>query len=57
VATHEFVGLAREAARSQGLADTRIVSVDHPIGGVDAGIVRQRAELATDLVLRLLTGI
>jgi hypothetical protein len=55
ITTNEFSGLAREAARSQGLPATRIVVVDHPIGGIDNDALRRRGETATDRMLSLLT--
>ena len=56
IATHAFEALAVESARSQGLPEARIVSVAHPIGGVDEERLRRRAEAAVDGVLGVLAG-
>ena len=56
IATHAFEGLAIESARSQGLPEARILSVAHPIGGVDDERLRRRAEAAVDGVLGVLAG-
>jgi hypothetical protein len=56
IATDEFAGLAREAARAQGIPDARIATVAHPIGGISDEALTGRAEAAIDGVLALLTG-
>lgn len=55
IATDAFATLAREAARSQGLPDARIVRVAHPIGGVGDAELRARAETAVDAALGVLS--
>ena len=54
VATTEFAALAREAAQAQGLPGARIVTVEHPIGGVSEAALLARAETLVDAVLALL---
>jgi hypothetical protein len=39
---------------SEGVADLRVVEVDHPLGGIDADHLRQRIDTATALTLELL---
>ena len=55
VATTEFAALARDAAQAQGLAEARIATVAHPIGGIDEAALLARAEKLADAVLALLT--
>ena len=55
VATERFEGLASEAAAQSGLPDARIVSVEHPIGGVSKELLTERADRIVDDVLVLLT--
>ena len=43
-------------AAALGLADLRVVSVEHPVGGIDPDEVRRRADGIVDEVLGLLTG-
>ena len=56
VATDAFVTLARDAARAQGLADARIATVPHPLGGVARETLHEHADTAVDTVLALLAG-
>ena len=56
VATDALSELAGQTATDLGLPDLRVVSVAHPIGGVDPDEVRRRADGAVDEVLGLLTG-
>lgn len=56
IATDEFAGMAREAAEAQGRIGSRIVSVAHPIGGIEEHELRARAEAAIDAVLTCLAG-
>jgi len=55
VATTPFVGLARQLAEAYGLATARIVEVAHPIGGVSADVVVERAEAAIDRLIVVLS--
>ena len=55
VATERFEGLACEAAAQSGLPDARIVSVEHPIGGVPKEVLTERADRLVDDVLVRLT--
>jgi len=56
VATGALRDLADQTAHDLGLADLRVVSVAHPIGGVDPDEIRRRADGVVDEVLGLLTG-
>ncbi len=56
VATGALRELADQTAHDLGLDDLRVVSVAHPIGGVDADEIRRRADAVVDEVLALLTG-
>jgi hypothetical protein len=56
VATGALSELATQTATDLGLPDLRVVSVAHPIGGVDPDEIRRRADGVVDEVLMLLTG-
>lgn len=56
VATGALSELATQTATDLGLPDLRVVSVEHPIGGVDPDEIRRRADGVVDEVLGLLTG-
>ena len=56
VATSALSDLAAQTAAELGLPDLRMVSVAHPIGGVDPDEIRRRADSVVDEVLALLTG-
>ena len=56
VATASFESLAAGVAETLGLPDLRIVSVEHPLGGIDEDAVLDRADAAVEPALRLLTG-
>ena len=56
VATTAFEPLAAEVAATLGLPDTRIVSVEHPLGGTDEAGIIDRADRAVEPTLRLLSG-
>ncbi len=56
MATTAFRALASEVAATLGLPGTRIVAVEHPLGGVDTTAVTDRADAAVEPALRLLTG-
>jgi hypothetical protein len=53
--TEPFRPLARTAAAAVGLPGLPFIAVEHPIGGVDAGAVRKRAEGVVDAVIEALT--
>ena len=53
LATGEFLELARESARNEGIADARIVSVAHPIGGEPREALAEKADIALETVLAL----
>jgi len=55
VATGELRLLADQTAADLGLAGLRIVSVEHPIGGVSEAAILDRADAVVDAVLGLLT--
>jgi hypothetical protein len=54
--TTRFEALTRQVASSFGLPDSRIVVVDHPLGGTDAETIERWADAAVDEVLSLLTA-
>ncbi|HAQ23240.1 MAG TPA: hypothetical protein DGF10_06385 [Acidimicrobiaceae bacterium] len=54
--TNALSDLATKTATELGLPDLRMVSVAHPIGGVDPDEIRRRADNVVDEVLALLTG-
>lgn len=53
--TDAFLSLARAAAATHGLPHLPVAMVPHPIGGLDPGEVRTKAERVVDLVLAALT--
>ena len=55
VATTAFEPLAAEVAATLGLPDSRIVAVEHPLGGIDEASILDRADAAVEPALRLLT--
>ena len=56
MATTAFRALASEVAATLGLPGTRIVAVEHPLGGTDEAGVFDRADSAVERALLLLTG-
>jgi len=56
VATEALRELTDQTAHDLGLPDLRVVSVAHPIGGVDPDEIRRRADGVVDEVLALLTN-
>lgn len=54
--TTKFELLTTKVAANFGLPATRIVVVDHPLGGTDEDTIRQWADAAVDTVIALLTG-
>ena len=56
VATEALRKLTDQTAHDLGLTDLRVVSVAHPIGGVDPDEIRRRADGVVDEVLALLTN-
>jgi hypothetical protein len=54
-ATRPFEPMARGAAEARDLPDARIVTVAHPLGGIDEDAVRARAASAVDAVRALVT--
>ena len=55
MATTAFEALAAEVATTLGLPSTRIVAVEHPLGGTDEAGVINRADRAVEPALLLLT--
>ena len=51
VATEKFADLARQSASRSGIPDARIVAVAHPVGGIPAAELLQRADASVDAVL------
>ena len=56
VATEGLRELTDRTAHGLGLPALRVVSVAHPIGGVDPDEIRRRADGVVDEVLALLTN-
>lgn len=56
MASDEFRSLANRAATDLGLAELRIVSIPHPIGGIEPNQVRCRADNLVNEILILLTN-
>ena len=56
VSTEALRKLTDQTAHDLGLTDLRVVSVAHPIGGVDPDEIRRRADGVVDEVLALLTN-
>jgi len=53
VVTEPFVPLARYESERRGLPDTRMVVIEHPLGGIAAEEVLRRAAAVRDDVLAL----
>jgi hypothetical protein len=49
--TTKFEALTRRVATSYGMADARIVVVDHPLGGTDEATILAWADAAVDAVV------
>ena len=56
MATTAFKALATEVAAALGLPGSRIVAVEHPLGGTNEAGVIDRADRAVEPALLLLTG-
>lgn len=54
--TTPFLPLARYETARRGVLDPRMVIVDHPLGGVPAEDIAQRADDARKLVADLIEG-
>ncbi len=55
-ATEPFAALALHVASARGLPAPRMVSVEHPIGGIDEQGVLGRAEAVVEDLIGLLTA-
>ena len=55
VTTTGFHNLTMQVAAALGVPDLRVVVVEHPIGGIEAPAVLDRAASITEEVLRLWT--
>jgi hypothetical protein len=56
ICTEEFVILGVNAAQSSGMPDLPIVTVPHPVGGIKAEEVRQKADMVVDKIIAILTS-
>jgi hypothetical protein len=56
ICTEEFVTLGVNAAQSSGMPDLPIVTVPHPVGGIKAQEVRQKADMVVDKIIEVLTS-
>ena len=54
--TTKFSVLTDRVAANFGLPDSRIVVVDHPLGGTDEATILRWADAAVDRIVQLLTG-
>jgi hypothetical protein len=54
--TTKFELLTNKVAANFGLANARIVTVEHPLGGTDEDTIRRCADAAVDSVVARLTG-
>ena len=54
VGTTSFLPLARYETARRGVIDARMVIVDHPLGGVPADVIVQRADAARAVVADLI---
>lgn len=55
VNSEEFVRLGQSESRSLGIPGLPLITVPHPMGDIDADLVRQRAADAADDLVRALT--
>jgi hypothetical protein len=51
------VALGFNAAQSKGMPDLPIVTVPHPMGGIQAEEVKQKTDMVTDKIIEVLTSI
>jgi hypothetical protein len=56
VTTTRFVDLTRRVADNFGSPHTRIVVVDHPLGGTDVAVIEAWADAAVERLVALFTG-
>ncbi len=56
LATSEFEQLSRLQARAMGFADLRIITIEHPLGGVRAEQALDKAEGAAETVSAMILG-
>ena len=56
ITTEKFADLARQSAERSGIADARLVSVAHPVGGVTDNELTRRAHAAVEEVMSRLLG-
>ena len=50
-----FVALGKTIASARGFSSPALVVIPHPLGGLKADKVREKADNAVDLVVRALT--
>ncbi len=51
-----FRNLTLQVASAFGMPDARVVTIDHPLGGIDEKLVVDRAHTIIEEVLRLWTA-
>ena len=56
LATGEFEQLSRLQARSMGFSDLRVITIEHPLGGVPAEQALEKADRAAGAVSALIPG-
>jgi len=54
--TTKFELLTTKVAANFGLPQTRVVTVEHPLGGTDEATIERWADAAVDAVIGRLTG-
>ena len=55
ICTSRFESLLRTTAKAKGFPDLSIVTVSHPIGGIDLAEVKKKADGANNDVITILT--
>jgi hypothetical protein len=56
VTTTRFEDLTRRVAANFGMPATRVVVLDHPLGGTAPDVVESWADAAVDRIVALFTG-
>jgi hypothetical protein len=56
IVSDQFVGLAKTVAKAKGLSSLSLVVIPHPVGGLEQGKVRTKADKSIDSVVHALVG-
>jgi hypothetical protein len=54
VCTSQFDSLVKATARSNGFPNIPIISVPHPIGGIEVDEIRKKADVAFEEIVKIL---